>query len=616
MARIETITAENFREWLQGEYAFCLPSEHRFASTNYIASTESRIRDGEPNVEPIPWEIPSAQYYDYSGSNGEIARQNMPVELRSKPDYAIVSETGFLSIGGNYTFNSELRKNIVFYKEFPCSIVIRDCTFQVSLTFEYIKSKHYIKFENCVFEKHVGFKDTNLTGLSFTNCTFKYLHTEFNDSNIKNIYLIDCILDKVHFYSNKDTFFEYVTLKNATANELNFHGEKQGVIYLMDFNCNNINTVISKPCSNDIANEIKKMHFNGLCFVFSESLNTNLTLSRFSTNLLQLDGKLANSSIIFREGNVDNFIINSLTNNGILKFQDILLENNGIGGIMYSHLGNTEFNYVNFLHASRFSFYLSNINDVLLINTDFPDTIAGKDENDINGIRDIYRQLKNLSDRQGDTIRSKRYEELELITDAKIMKEKTKDKFKKFKIYKEMLEQTSSDEKIIWTYLKALYDEQEEVGIYYVLPESLINDKRLIRLTKRMELLRLAIKTGKEAGNNNIYMKITSQGDHVIEMFHSLAQYEEQLKKEEEQKHQPSIIGNNNIIGSKISNSSINQSSFDNLRDTYIPSANIINEPKSKGESVSMEKIFNWIVGLAGILGALIGTLQYLSSKP
>ena len=132
-------------------------------------------------------------------------------------------------------------------------------------------------------------------------------------------------------------------------------------------------------------------------------------------------------------------------------------------------------------------------------------------------------------------------------------------KMQNFDNYKLQLNPKSSDDEIIWVYMNLLYEEQEEIGIYYALPDELINNARISKIIKKIESLKLAINTGCEFGNNNIYMKISERGDYLIENFNNLSDYRIHL---EEEKSKNSIMNSyvtNNITGSKIENSNINQ---------------------------------------------------------
>lgn len=115
-----------------------------------------------------------------------------------------------------------------------------------------------------------------------------------------------------------------------------------------------------------------------------------------------------------------------------------------------------------------------------------------------------------------------------------------------YKNYQKYLNLNSSDEDIIWIYLKALYDSQESVGIYYVLPKELIDNKRINRIIKKMKSFQLAEYEDKEFGNNNVYMRISHKGDYAIENFQSFNQYQNYLEESENKKNSnyTSIINN------------------------------------------------------------------------
>jgi hypothetical protein len=114
--------------------------------------------------------------------------------------------------------------------------------------------------------------------------------------------------------------------------------------------------------------------------------------------------------------------------------------------------------------------------------------------------------------------------------------------------------------------------------------------------------LGLAVNTGCESGNNNIYMKITDKGDYLIENFKNLADYQVNLEKEKSKNNVMNNYTTNNIIDSKIENSNINQGT--DLKNI----SNIIHLPPTQPIPEKSEKtISKWamIPEWAKILGGI-----------
>lgn len=175
--------------------------------------------------------------------------------------------------------------------------------------------------------------------------------------------------------------------------------------------------------------------------------------------------------------------------------------------------------------------------------------------------------------------------------------------------YKQRLSTNSSDEEIIWVYLSALYDDQKELGIYYVLPEQMREAPRIMRLIKRIKSLGLATQTGEEGGNSNIWMKVTAKGDFAVSTFGSLNQYLEHLEKEREKRQNAMTINSHNaIVNSTISSSTVSQgdhSNFFKKDENSIPSTK-----ESKHKPVTIDTIARIVAGLGSIAALIVGILK------
>lgn len=173
--------------------------------------------------------------------------------------------------------------------------------------------------------------------------------------------------------------------------------------------------------------------------------------------------------------------------------------------------------------------------------------------------------------------------------------------------YRNELPPNPTEDEIAWAYLKALYHEQTQIGIYYIFEPDMnkVDDAKCLRIVNRLAYLELAKKLNTEAGNRNWYMSITEKGSHAIERFFSLDQYE-QYEQEQRRKNQPN---SGIIIGGSVSGSQIGQSS--SLGDLSV-SYSEQSTPKAKRQSAATSTNEKWITWIVSIFGAIIAGLILL----
>jgi len=98
---------------------------------------------------------------------------------------------------------------------------------------------------------------------------------------------------------------------------------------------------------------------------------------------------------------------------------------------------------------------------------------------------------------------------------------------KEYEKYRNGLTEQSTDKQIAWAYLKALQQEHNEIGIYYLFPPGRkVDISRCLKIVSMLESKKFAIKTTKEGGNQNWYMRILPGGSEAILQFDSWVDYE------------------------------------------------------------------------------------------
>jgi hypothetical protein len=111
--------------------------------------------------------------------------------------------------------------------------------------------------------------------------------------------------------------------------------------------------------------------------------------------------------------------------------------------------------------------------------------------------------------------------------------------------YRQKLKPTDSTDIIAWTFLEALNDKDEELGIYYIFEPGQINDKICLSIVNKLDRLKLANKLDTELGNKNYYMSIRPEGTFALEKFNSIKEYEKYM----DDKKKPSIDQSINVVG-------------------------------------------------------------------
>lgn len=119
-----------------------------------------------------------------------------------------------------------------------------------------------------------------------------------------------------------------------------------------------------------------------------------------------------NNSILFKNCLINKINIEDFSNPGDLSLHNI--NNVNEINIKNSSMGKAELLDVDLSKPAVSKIISSNLLDVVLIDTVFPDVLTANSETDYKGIRDAFRQLKLASGKQGNRIQELKYEAFEM----------------------------------------------------------------------------------------------------------------------------------------------------------------------------------------------------------
>ena len=119
-----------------------------------------------------------------------------------------------------------------------------------------------------------------------------------------------------------------------------------------------------------------------------------------------------NNSILFKSCSINKINIRDFANPGDLSLHNI--DNINEIHIEDSSMGKAEFLDVDLSKPAVAKIISSNISDIILIDTVFPDVLMGNSKTDFKSIRDAFRQLKLASGKQGNRIQELKYEASEM----------------------------------------------------------------------------------------------------------------------------------------------------------------------------------------------------------
>lgn len=313
-----------------------------------------------------------------------------------------------------------LKINVRVFNEF--SIV--DCNFSKTIIKGNFQSEVYvnrIKSEVFSLEDATIFKKVHLSHiecdiLDILNSTFK-----------SSISITDCpLIKEVNF--NNAVFNRKILVSNSIIKDFAFSESK----------------------FNDLTVQ-KSQIMSQMSFSFKESERNILEIMDDSQiEVLQLSGLLSqNSSLEIGESSIKNLVFSYFKNYGALKLSDVRIKEDGNLIFNHSNLGRAEIYNCDF-SKSTFKFEKSQIIEIFISGTDFPEKILGVDrfqfygqifndnavpKKDYEQSKLAFGQLHTVFQKQGDSVRSYEYQAREVKSYYQFLKLSRKTFFPKFNLF-------------------------------------------------------------------------------------------------------------------------------------------------------------------------------------
>jgi len=334
-------------------------------------------------------------------------------------------------------------------------ILLKDCLFESVFKVKNIKSDSFIHLERCrISNEHLKLHGPDgpitIPDLKFYDSKFTEIFIddiksingeqltalEFNNTNSTTLKISNSKIDKLIISGSSK--FEHIDIINSDVSSLLFNSTEPLSLKLTDCSKigqlvvnSEIRNVVIEPNQSDklIKDKLSNIELLDIRFV-NQSFKGYLTVKDVNIGSTVLSGE-HNITTLFKNLNCINLKFLSFTNSGNLRFNSIYITQYII--IDETSLGKSDFTKVVFNKNIVADVISSNVTEVHLNETYFPKNINSV--NNYEGAREIYRQLKYASSKQGDRIQELEYEALEL------------DAFKKDKNFKK----SWGDNFILWS---------------------------------------------------------------------------------------------------------------------------------------------------------------------
>lgn len=427
-----------------GQTSYFLYNEfYHQGSSNRQAQRSQAIAANSPNVKPIPFKIPSERYTD-----SYFLRQNYRPEGISTEDWELMQKLPYYIIYGSTYFGGSISYTsyTINWVNFEPEIYIGRCIFLATINIQYLNLKYSLNFTNCEFTNDITFVNLNTKKVSFTNCSFDDKTVEFQNCAIESLQFIDCkklsvsiSIDKenpeIHLQEISNDVNHKIDLLKFTSSKIEklvLTGKNIRIISFEESTCEEAKIYLNGS-DFEVTNESSTARVNiqdKQIYVQDFTLNADDKIADYISIIknirignFTLTGSIKNSTLVMIGVIIDKLTIQGFVNEGKVRINDVAVSPGGSVNILESQLSKMEFNSVDFSKAKNFKIYLSNITEIITHNTTFSDNIVGKNENDHQGVREIYRQLKNASSKQSDKINELKYEELEMKAFKSILSE-------------------------------------------------------------------------------------------------------------------------------------------------------------------------------------------------
>jgi hypothetical protein len=359
-----------------------------------------------------------------------MSRKDVVIELSAQEFYTLLNSKKHFSIDDEKYIVNEVVffpvKNYDYNIQNQNSVYLRNFTFRSNVYIENIQSNFHFAFDHCTFYKDILINVCKFSNFQIVNSVVYSLTVK--ESSINFFSFAMGSVETLALHSSSKAFMEICYFLHAQVTFLQMRKYSYGYCSFLycgirsitfdpnyKFNDNDKDSLPKKEKA------LSKTHIKSLSFLLTDKTE-DLSLSNLDIDCFTLAGRCNGKVLYFKNINTDDFNIKEFVNDGTLRFHNFYLNNEGKGQISDSQLGKTEFNNVKLGRAKMFRIYNSNLSEIAASNTVFPSNIRGETDDDYLETREVYRQLKFASSKQGDRIKELEYEKYEMINYQKSLK--------------------------------------------------------------------------------------------------------------------------------------------------------------------------------------------------
>ncbi|QJW89627.1 hypothetical protein HNV11_09650 [Spirosoma taeanense] len=431
------LSALEFAEIIQGEKSSYIIPQTANARASW-QETNQVLR--EAGIEPQDSVMIPTSYERYTAKWQYGIQSSWPKD--HWPDFDdplvyVIKETVNIYHGLIYSTGVKQKTELVH------GVNLSNCQFNGDFILNSVRSKRELLLTKCNFQQdylnptsttggrfnisNSSFKSINLNGIYSTDANKEIAfpkpaillqEIKFDDLSAEDLIIEDCLVQVLIINCTKN-LIRKISINNCHLNEIKIIGNQFDEIEIKNLQGNPniyINAEITKftlegQCINS-ENSDQNIFCNSVKIEYKIQGNKgNYTIKNlFIKSLLFLGNN--NNDILLKNSKIIKLELTDFSNTGQMRLNNINHTEYLI--IKHSSLGKAELLNLNLFNASHAQIIHSNLSEVVLINTNFPNNLIGESEKDYAGIREAFRQLKYAASKQADRISELTYEASEM----------------------------------------------------------------------------------------------------------------------------------------------------------------------------------------------------------
>ncbi len=325
--------------------------------------------------------------------------------------------------------NSEIDEVVRLTGNLGKDLQISGVTFKKMFIIENLKECN-IHFLNCLFDKNfILHRDSDFKGLNFWNCTFND-SANFKNSKIENLHLEDCSFNNGFSFTEISGSMLWLTLLKSERLEFSFNS-----IFFQTCIISDMKDASRYIFTGKFEEEISKRQIERFNISFNPEFSGSINLSQIGVGVLHLSGFNKSCDINLFQIFIREINFAAFTNTGYIKATSLEILSSSKLHLYESVLGITELFDINFNLFNDIVIINSSIKDIVPVNVTWCEKIktgVEKEKTNFFQLREIYRQLKNVTITNNDKVEELRFHKLEMQAyhgQLQVEKDKLEDKF-------------------------------------------------------------------------------------------------------------------------------------------------------------------------------------------